>query len=256
MTLRAPAGVGTFYPADRDRLASEVDSLLAAARPPALDGAPRAIVVPHAAYAYSGAVAATGYAAVTDGVRRVVVIGPAHFVPLRGVALPEAAAFATPLGDVAVDAQMREAVAQHAVTDAAPHAPEHSLEVQLPFVRRRFGEIPVLPLVCGEAASREVADALESVWHADTLVVCSTDLSHYLPDAIARERDRRTAVAVCALDPVAIGRRDACGAHPLRGLLEAGRRRGLSASLLDLRTSADAGGDADRVVGYGAFALT
>lgn len=255
MTVRPPVAAGRFYPDAADLLGAEVDALLAAARPPPTGGRPRAIVVPHAGYVYSGAVAAAGYAAASDDVERVVVIGPAHFVPVRGLALPQAGAFATPLGDVAIDVQMREAIAPHASTDDVPHAPEHSVEVHLPFVRRRFGEIGVLPLVCGDASPAEVAGALEAVWDARTLVVCSTDLSHYLPQAVARERDRRTAQTICALDPAAIRPEDACGAHPLRGLLEASRRRGLEAQLLDLRTSADAGGDPDNVVGYGAFAL-
>jgi len=258
VSAREPAAGGTFYPSDPEVLARTVDGLLASARTPSETGAPVALVVPHAGYAYSGPVAATAYALLRrSDVARVAVFGPAHFVPLRGTAVPGLRTWRTPLGGVTIDPELREAAIRHgALVDDAPHAPEHSLEVQLPFLQRVVGDrLSVLPVAVGFAAPAEVADAIAAVLSL-ALVVVSTDLSHYLDDAAARRRDRRTADAVVARDPDAIGADDACGAHALRGLLELARREDLQVRLLELRTSADTAGDPWRVVGYGAFAVT
>jgi AmmeMemoRadiSam system protein B len=266
--IRPPAVAGLFYPAGATRLAEAVDALLDAARARAATRPdlprPRAVVVPHAAYQYSGPVAALAYARLRDGwPARVVLVGPAHYVPVSGCVVPQTAAWRTPLGLVPIDATLRDrALAVAGVrADDEPHAPEHALEVQLPFLQRalpgrpgRSGS-PVLP-VAAHAPAAAVADLLDAAaGDAGTLVLASTDLSHYLPDAAARERDARTANAVLDLRPELVTDGSACGAHALRGLLTWARRHDLGPTRLGLATSADAGGDPGRVVGYGAFAF-
>jgi len=256
---RRPAVAGLFYPADPTELARTVDDLLAAA--PRWDGPrPKALIVPHAGYQYSGPVAATGYAALAAhraSVRRVVLLGPAHRAALSGIAVPVADVFLTPLGTVPVDDACRTAaLAYGAVADDWPHAGEHSLEVHLPFIQRIFGSIPVLPLVVGEARPEAVAAVLEALWGEDgTIVIVSSDLSHYLDHHAARQADAATAAAILRRDWRALSARDACGFFPLRGLLEVAERRRMAVRQLDLRTSGDTAGDRTRVVGYGTFAL-
>jgi MEMO1 family protein len=260
--VRPAAVAGVFYPDDPARLGAEVDALLAATPPrPADAPVPKALVVPHAGYVYSGPVAAAGYACLAPArgrIERVVLLGPAHRVAVRGIAVSSADAFASPLGPVSVDVATCDdllALPFVSLGDAA-HAPEHSLEVHLPFIQRVLGDVQLVPLVVGEAAPVEVDAVLDRVWGgAETAIVVSSDLSHYLDLDAARTRDRRTADAVVALDVDAIGVTDACGSFPLRGLLAAAHRRGLGFDLVELATSADAGGPRDRVVGYGAFAL-
>lgn len=265
MTRIRPAAVaGSFYPADPGVLANTVDTLLARARaartgPPPADW-PKALIVPHAGYAYSGPVAASAYAALDagrDGIRRVVLIGPAHYVPIAGLAASRADAYATPLGAVPVDAESRRVVLRlpGVVTDDEAHAEEHSLEVQLPFLQRCLSAFGLLPLVVGATAPETIARVLEAVWGGpETLVVVSSDLSHYHDYATARRLDSATAAAIVAARPEVIGPEDACGCHPLAGLLVTVRTHGLRVRLLDLRNSGDTAGPRDRVVGYGAFA--
>jgi hypothetical protein len=260
--LRPAAVAGTFYPASPAVLAAQVDRLLAAAaRPQLTQPRPKALIVPHAGYVYSGPIAASAYATLLGAQQRyerAVVIGPAHRVPVAGVAVSSADAFATPLGPIPVDAAARDAILQSpgVVVDDAAHAHEHSIEVQLPFLLRTVGAVPVLPLLAGRVEAATVAGALDVVWGGDeTLVVVSTDLSHYLDQETAIPRDARTAAAIVARAGDAIAPDDACGCFALRGLLGAAERRGLDVELLDLRTSGDTAGDRDRVVGYGAFAL-
>ena len=187
-------------------------------------------------------------------------LGPAHRVPVDGMAVPTCSAFATPLGPITVDDGLRGIALTlpgvHA--DDRPHGPEHSLEVHLPFLLRVLGPgITVLPVVVGQAPPHQVADLLEAVWGGpETLVVVSSDLSHYHDHATATTRDRHTAEAILERRGTDITAHDACGAYPVRGLLEVAERRGLRIDLLDLRTSGDTAGDRSRVVGYGAFALT
>jgi MEMO1 family protein len=255
--VRAPAAAWSFYPGGRAELAAAVDAMLAGARPPTDLGEPIALVVPHAGYEYSGPVASTAYSLLRDRrVERVAVLGPAHFVPLRGTAVPEAGAWRTPLGDMAIDERLRETAAGcGSVVDDLPHAPEHSIEVQLPFLQRVLGGgATVLPVAVGAVRPAEVADLIEAFLPM-ALVVVSTDLSHYHDDETAKRLDRRTAEAVVACEPDAIGPEDACGSSGLRGLVELARRAELGVRLLDLRTSADTAGDPWRVVGYGAFAV-
>jgi AmmeMemoRadiSam system protein B len=253
---------GRFYPADPAKLRRVVETAVAEARREARAGSPpKALVAPHAGYVYSGHVAASAYAQalpLRGQIHRVVLVGPAHWGARAGVVVPSADAFATPLGPVRVDTEARDRLAgsgRVAVDDAA-HAREHSLEVHLPFLQVVLGEVAVLPLAVSEAAPAEVADVLDDVWGGpETLVVVSTDLSHYHDQATATALDRSTAAAVVARQPEAIAPDRACGAVPLQALLLAARHRGLEVELLDLCTSADTVGQPDRVVGYGAFAL-
>ena len=255
--IRRPLAAGLFYPAHPDELAETVDRLLAAAPTTLLDGQLHALVAPHAGYLYSGAVAAAAFAAVprADGPLRVALFGPSHFAPLVGAAVSAADAWATPLGEVPVDDELRTtAVEAGAVVDERPHRDDHALEVELPFLQRRRRDcLRVLPVAIGDTdAGARVAAALA----AESLLVVSTDLSHYYDDETACRLDRRTAEAVLSLDADAIGDLDACGAAALRALVRCAQREQWACTLLDLRTSAEASGDLHRVVGYGAFAFT
>jgi hypothetical protein len=262
--VRRPAVAGLFYPSRARTLARDVDALLADATGAPLDRAPKALVVPHAGYMYSGPIAANGYARLRDDapalaqISRVVLIGPAHRVPLRGLALPSVDALQTPLGDVPVADAVRDRLVQlpGVTVDDLPHADEHSLEVHLPFLQQLLGSFDVVPMLAGSATDDEVAAVLDAAWGGpESLIVISTDLSHYEAHDQATRHDRRTVDAVLAGDPNAIGPGDACGRIPLRGLLVAAGRRGLRPVLLDRRTSADTAGTPDRVVGYAAIAF-
>jgi hypothetical protein len=256
--VRSPVAAGTFYPNDSAELAGTVDRLLAEARRATAQPRPWALIVPHAGYRYSGPIAATGYALLGPA-PRVVVLGPAHFVPLHGLAVPAADAWATPLGEVPIDEELRDlAVGLGARVDDDPHESEHALEVQLPFLQRKLGMgLRVLPVAVGATEPRAVADLIEALGDGpDRLIVVSTDLSHYYDAETARKLDRRTADAVIARDPRAIRIEDACGVFALRGIVEHARRRDLAVQLLDLRNSSDTAGHTWRVVGYGAFALS
>jgi len=266
--VRRAAVAGSFYPGETDELAATVEALLEGARLRASEGAtlparpaPVALVAPHAGYIYSGPVAASAYHWLREQpVRRVAVLGPAHYVPLTGIAVPSAAAFATPIGEVPVEVHTCAALAERhecVTVDDRPHRPEHSIEVQLPFLQRVLTQgWTCVPLVVGATAPEQVADVLDTLCiDGDMLPVISTDLSHYLDQLTAQRRDRHTAQAVVDQDDAAIGSHDACGAFALRGLLHWARRHELEVRLLHLGTSADTVGDPERVVGYGAFAL-
>ena len=261
--VRRPAVAGSFYPADATELRSAIERSFADARPSDADApVPKALVVPHAGYVYSGPVAATGFARLLAGrmtIRRVVLLGPSHRVPLRGLGLSSADVWATPLGEVAVDHVDDQALLDlpAVVVDDAAHGPEHSLEVQVPFLQSVLDEFRLVPVIVGAAGAEEVASLLDLLWGGpETVVVVSTDLSHYHPQHDAVRLDARTAAAVVARDGAAIGDRGACGARPLRGLLAAAAAHDLNVQPLDLRTSGDTAGDSSSVVGYGAFALT
>ena|SRR5580692_124727 len=256
MRIRPPAVAGSFYPGDAERLARTVDELVAVARP-----APPAkvLVAPHAGYVFSGPIAGAAYRLVLGSakVRRVLLLGPAHFAHVPGLALPDTDALETPLGAVPVDRGAVEALRplRQVTQDAGAHAREHALEVQLPFLQRTLGAFAVVPLLVGRSGPAAVAEVLDTLWGGpETLVVISTDLSHYLPYAEAARMDRETADRVLALGPPLEPPR-ACGAAPLNGLLHAAKARGLTAELLDLRSSGDTAGPREGVVGYGAFAL-
>jgi AmmeMemoRadiSam system protein B/AmmeMemoRadiSam system protein A len=259
--LRRAAVAGLFYPGSADALRAEIERLLGSVtvlwpRP----ASPKALIVPHAGYAYSGAIAASAYAllrAARGSIRRVVLLGPGHRVPVRGLALPAAEAFDTPLGRVPVDAEAAASLRTlpQVETSGQAHALEHSLEVQLPFLQAVLGDFALLPLVVGAASQRAVAEVLERVWGGpETLVVVSSDLSHYLPYAVACETDRATVNAILDLRDD-LDHEQACGATPVAALAIAARTRGLVPELLDLRNSGDTAGDRDRVVGYAAIAF-
>ena len=259
--VRPPAVAGSFYTANPQRLRAEVAGLIADA--PAYAGdRPKALIAPHAGYLYSGNVAATAFAALRDiaeTVTRVVVIGPAHYVALRGIAVPTADAFATPLGRVPVDRAALTALADvpFVVEADAPHAPEHALEVELPFLQTLLGRFALVPLVVGAAEPMEVAEVLGRLWGGEeTLVVISSDLSHYHDYDTARRRDAATADAIERGDWAQLGADNACGHLPVAGLLVEGGRRGLAAQRLALCNSGDTAGGRDRVVGYGAWILS
>lgn len=259
--MRSPAVAGMFYSDDPAELRDDVDRLLGAVRPGsgASGGAPRALIAPHAGYVYSGPVAARAFhrlAGAGGTFGRVVVIGPSHHVAFRGIAAPRAAAFRTPLGELPVD--------RAAITDLPgvvladePHRREHAIEVELPFLQRTLGGFALVPLVVGDAIDAEVAAVLEPF--ADdpaTLIVVSSDLSHFLDYDAAVRRDQSTAVAIERLDGAPLGPDDACGYLPIRGWMALARRRGSGVERLDLRNSGDTAGDRRRVVGYGAWAFS
>jgi AmmeMemoRadiSam system protein B len=263
MNVRPPAVAGLFYPADPHECAATVDAMLADAIAAGERAShAKAFVVPHAGYVYSGPIAATAYAALLarrDEITRVVLLGPAHRVPLEGLALPGVDAWRTPLGDVPIDQDARELAANlpGVTIDDRPHAEEHSLEVQLPFLQRVLGQFTLVPFVVGHASAPDVARVIDALWGGpETIVLVSSDLSHYESYPSAAHHDRATANAVLAGAADEIGPYDACGAYPLRGLLGAARHHDLVTALLDLRSSGDTAGPRDRVVGYGAFALT
>lgn len=257
--VRPPAVAGTFYPGSATALRSVVEGLLSEA--PAPSGpAPKAVIAPHAGYVYSGPIAASAFRAVAPAagtITRVVLLGPAHFVPIRGLGLADSNRFATPLGEVRVEPEGSGAALRMPQVRLQPdaHVREHSLEVELPFLQVLLGEFDLVPLVVGEASAEEVAEVLERLWGGpETLIVISSDLSHYLTWDEARQVDRETADEILALGGPLDPHR-ACGARPVSGLLLAARRRGMTAELLDLRNSGDTAGDRSQVVGYGAFAF-
>jgi AmmeMemoRadiSam system protein B len=262
MRVRPAAVAGFFYPGNRAELSAVLDACLAAAEAPRPgEPAPKALIVPHAGYVYSGPVAASAFARLAPlagTIRRVVLLGPAHRHYLRGLAAPRAEGFATPLGVVPVDRAAIDALRdlpQVTVSDE-PHFGEHSLEVQLPFLQRVLRGFALVPLVVGEASPEEVEQVIERSWGGpETLLVVSSDLSHYHDYAAAQRLDRAACAAIEALDPDRLGPDAACGDIPVRGLLRAARTHGLAARTLDLRSSGDTGGDRARVVGYGAWAF-
>jgi AmmeMemoRadiSam system protein B len=259
---RPPAVAGRFYPRQPGALAGLVDDLLDAVDVPADEPLAAAYVVPHAGYQFSGPTAGLVYARLrrhADRVRRVILLGPAHYVPLKGCAAPAVAGWVTALGEVRIDEGAVRALAHdgHVAVDDGPHAPEHSLEVQLPFLQRALpATVPVLPILVGTTSVDDVVVTLAAAVDRGTVVLCSTDLSHYQTRDAAQRQDARTAQAVLDLAAERIGVRDACGVYALRGVVGWARHDGLSARLLHLCTSADTTGDAERVVGYGAFAFS
>jgi len=260
-SVRPAAVAGMFYPGNPVDLAHDVDALLAQAVAVAPNLQPKALIAPHAGYIYSGAVAASAYGLlkpIAQRIRRVVLLGPTHRVAVRGLALPGVTCFSTPLGCVAIDADAVRQIAHLPQVSISPqaHALEHSLEVHLPFLQTLLPEFKLLPLAVGMASPEDVEEVLETLWGGvETLIIISSDLSHYLPYDLARKVDGETAQAILELrQPVS--HQQACGGTPVNGLILAARRHNLTPHLLDLRNSGDTAGDRDRVVGYGAFAFT
>ena len=255
-----PANVaGTFYPGDGEALRREVDACLGRAR--AGGPAPKALIAPHAGYRYSGPVAASAYARLKPRareIRRIVLLGPVHYHPVRGVAVSGAESFETPLGAVPVDvAAVRRALELPFVSRCDPaFEREHSLEVHLPFLLRVLPRFVVAPLLVGDASPAEIDTLLEALWGGpETGIVVSSDLSHFLEYESARRLDAKTSEAIVALRHDDVGYEQACGRHAVNGLLHLAKRRGLEASVLDVRNSGDTAGPRDRVVGYGAYAF-
>jgi len=258
--IRRAAVAGQFYPGNARELTATVEHYLATAGSEA-GPVPKAIIAPHAGYIYSGAVAARAYARIrpaAERIRRVILLGPCHRVAVRGLALSSADAFATPLGAVPIDREATDRIRklpQVHIFDAT-HLEEHALEVHLPFLQVLLEDFTIVPLVVGDATAEEVAGVLDAVWGGpETLIVISSDLSHYESYDRARQLDTATCHAVESLDASSIGPHDACGRIPMAGLLHLARKRGLEVATLDLRNSGDTAGPRDRVVGYGSWAF-
>lgn len=260
MRLRPAAVAGHFYPADPTRLAAVVDEHLAGASTPP-GRPPKALIAPHAGYVYSGPVAASAYACwrrLAGKVQRLLLLGPAHRVAVRGLAVPSVAAFDTPLGPIPIDRAALAAVGtlpQVIVSDAA-HAHEHALEVHLPFLRAVLGDFALVPFAVGQASDGEVAEVIDRLWGGpETRIVISSDLSHFHDYETARQIDRATVSAIERIEPAGLGRDSACGRVPIRGLMQLAERRRLTIETLDVRNSGDTAGGRDRVVGYASFAV-
>jgi len=258
--VRPAAVAGMFYPGDPKSLAADIDEMLGGVNSlaPRL-GFPKALIVPHAGYIYSGPVAAHAYdqlSAARGVVRRVVLLGPVHRVAVRGLAVPSAEAFATPLGSIRID---REALLSlrdlpQVVASDPAHALEHSLEVQLPFLQKQLGEFSLVPFAVGNASVEQVAAVIERLWGGpETLIVISTDLSHYHAYEAARAIDQATLERIAAL-ATDLGHEEACGATPLNGFLAVAAKRGVPVKLLAACNSGDTAGGKGKVVGYSAFA--
>jgi AmmeMemoRadiSam system protein B len=259
--VRAPAVAGTFYPGEGRELAHTLAQMLGAAAHDAPQrAAPKAIIAPHAGYIYSGPIAASVYTLLAPArgrIKRVVLLGPTHRVAVRGMALPGCTGFATPLGNVEIDDAALEALSglPYVRVSAQAHALEHSLEVHVPFLQAVLEHFTLVPLAVGDASTQEVAEVLERLWGGpETLIVVSSDLSHYLSYGDAQALDRATAQSILSL-ATDISHEQACGATPVMGLNFLARRRGLKPELIDLRNSGDTAGDKNRVVGYGSFAF-
>jgi len=273
LRIRPPAVAGLFYPEDAAALREMVVGFLREFAengrdvfdPIWPDSAPKAVlkalIAPHAGFIYSGAIAASAYGRLSEAdthIERVVLLGPSHHVRFSGVAVTSADFYGTPMGNIALDrgAMAELAGLSQVVVLEEAHAPEHSLEVHLPFLREVLGDFMLAPLVVGEARPEEVAEVLGRLWGgAETLIVVSTDLSHYLGYEEGRERDRVTAEAIERLDVRGIHSEDACGRNPVNGLLYVAKERRMRVERLDLRSSGDTAGDKGRVVGYGAWAF-
>jgi AmmeMemoRadiSam system protein B len=260
MWVRKAVVAGRFYSGGEQELREQVRTALARAVAP-VGLRPKALIVPHAGYLYSAPIAASGYAAlgpVAKAIDRVVLLGTCHSPGVEGLAATTAAMFRTPLGDVEVD---EEAVAgtlrlPGVQVDDRAHQADHALEVQLPFLQAVLSRFRIVPFLVGRAASRVVAGVLDSLWNGDaTLIVVSSDLSHYHTHEEALRLDRATSLSIERMDSEALAPRSACGRDAIAGLLLAARGHGLSSRTLDLRTSGDTAGRRDRVVGYGAFVL-
>jgi len=260
-TIRPAAVAGRFYPADPDELRSCVQRFIDEGAAPVTDVPPKAIVVPHAGYPYSGPIAGSGYAQLTalqGQVSRVVLLGPAHYVTVNGLAASSASFFETPLGRVAVDTDAVQRVLQLPQVQLADdaHEPEHSLEVHLPFLQVALGDVQLVPLLVGRTTPPEVAEVMDQLWGGEeTVFVISSDLSHYHDYDSAAKIDRQTAESIHELQADRLRGERACGFLPIGGFLTLAKQRGLHPHVLDLRSSGDTAGPKDRVVGYGAFSF-
>ena len=258
MTTRQPAVAGAFYPDSATVLDSFISELLNDS--PQRSLSPKVLIVPHAGYIYSGPTAATAYKLLEplkNSVRRVVLLGPSHRVPFEGLALPDCEAFATPLGNIPLDTQTMQALSRFAqiqTLDSA-HTQEHSLEVQCPFLQMILKNFKLIPIVVGDATPLAVAEVIDYLWGGpETLIIISSDLSHYHNYEEASYRDNLTVKAIEQLSANLTGGQ-ACGCYPLNGMMKVAQRRGMEVVTLDVCNSGDTAGDKDRVVGYGAFVI-
>ncbi len=256
--IREPAVAGMFYPANPDELAATVQHYLTEATPQP-GPVPKALIAPHAGYIYSGPIAASAYIQLIPArftISRVVLLGPSHRVPLHGLAASSASYFATPLGQIPVDRQSIDRISQLpqvSINDNA-HRQEHSLEVHLPFLQQVLDEFILVPLVVGQCTPAEADQVLAELWGGpETLIVISSDLSHYHEYSVAQQMDRKTSQAIEQLDYQHINYENACGRDPVNGLLHFARRIGMQATPIDVRNSGDTAGSHDQVVGYGAY---
>lgn len=255
--IRPAAVAGMFYPGDAAQLHADIQAMLSSA--PADGSVPKAIIVPHAGYVYSGPTAASAYARLIPYrsiIKRVILLGPCHRVALTGLATTSADYFETPLGTIAID--------QDSILNILPlpqvkefdltHQQEHSLEVQLPFLQEVLDEFVLVPLVVGDASAEDIHEVLETLWGGEeTLIVISSDLSHYHDYDTARSMDSQTCNAIERLDSSAISHEQACGRNPVKGLLRAALLHNMKVTTLDMRNSGDTAGSKDQVVGYGAW---
>lgn len=268
-TIRPAAVAGSFYPGHQQTLADNIHVLLKQAsknsqpptNPDISSALPKAIVVPHAGYIYSGQTAAIAYnilAKWRNKIKRVILLGPVHRVSVKGLALPDVDAFTTPLGKVKLDKDAIASVAKmkQVVISYPAHAQEHSLEVQLPFLQSVLDDFKLVPLAVGDATPEEVAEVIEALWGGtETIIVVSSDLSHFLPYSVATEVDKSTVKNILSLQG-SLTHHQACGGTPVNGLILAAKKHHLHPALLDLCNSGDTAGDKNRVVGYAAFAFT
>ena len=260
LATREPAVAGSFYPADPQLLQAQLDELFAGVS--AVSPPPKAMIVPHAGYIYSGPVAASGYASlapVAGQIERVVLLGPSHREAFHGIAVPGASAFRTPLGKIALDRESIDKVLllPQVHTDDGAHLLEHSLEVHLPFLQHVLGAFTLVPLLVGDASAEDVSAVIRQLWGGrETLLVVSSDLSHYLDYDSAKARDAATTRAIETLAYERIGYHDACGRNPVNGLLHYAREHDLTIKAIDLRNSGDTAGPRDQVVGYGTYLLS
>ena len=257
---REPAVAGSFYPAEAAELVRQLDTYLKVSA--SKDPPPKAMIAPHAGYIYSGPIAASVYVRlrnIKQKIERVILLGPAHRVAFYGLAVPANRFFKTPLGKVSVDLELVSELDSNfsqVVIDDRPHAEEHSLEVHLPFLQRVLGDFKLLPLVVGRATVTDVADVIRACWGGpETLIVISSDLSHFHDYVTAVELDSTTSRAILDMRGDAIGPEEACGYLPVRGLLSIAKEKGLNPEMVEQKNSGDTAGSRDRVVGYGAYAF-
>jgi AmmeMemoRadiSam system protein B/AmmeMemoRadiSam system protein A len=263
--IRPPAVAGMFYPSNPKELEASVHYYLTEAankfEMPS-STAPKAIIAPHAGYVYSGLTAAAVYNRLLpakDIIKRVIIMGPCHRVAVKGLALPSTEAFATPLGNVPLDMDAVASIIGLPQVEIFndTHVEDHALEVHLPFLQKILTDFSIVPMIVGQASPEEVAEVLETLWGGpETLILISSDLSHYLSYDKARAMDDRTRQAIERLDPMALGDEQACGRHSIKGLMLMAREKGLSAITADVRNSGDTAGTKDRVVGYGSWYFT
>ncbi|MBN2689693.1 MAG: AmmeMemoRadiSam system protein B [Gammaproteobacteria bacterium] len=256
-TIRKAAVAGSFYADNKEQLAHDVIGFLNNAN--ANQSLPKAIIAPHAGYIYSGPIAASAYACLKNymqQIKRVVLIGPAHRCAVNGLAFPSVDFFATPLGSIKVDKEAIFSITKNpaVIIDDEAHAEEHCLEVQLPFLQILLKSFSIVPILVGQATPAMVSSTLEQLWDGkETLIIISSDLSHYYKYSEAQRLDEAAVDAILNLDMHALGEQNACGRLPIKGLLQIAKQKKLIPKLIDLRNSGDTAGSKDQVVGYGAF---